>query len=273
MKISATSALVLNWTEKSIWKSNEAQKYNKSLDLNEGTEILALFSEKENFMHTQSVSNRKFFMRKCGVSFLEKNNNGQVIILAAGIAPLSIELGSLFPDSKIFDVDKYHMNDKKVKIEKLFDDEIKNINFIESDITDISNMEEMLLRSGWNSEFPTLLVMEGINYYLKTEDLKSILKYFSSKNTALACDFLLNYDLIHESNRIYGIEVFRKIKETVGLDFVNSYSPEIFLKMVTDAGFTNPQRQTMQDMQIERTGKLEPYEMPESGWISLVKCE
>lgn len=271
MKISATSALVLNWTEKNNWRSKEAKEYNESLDLDEGASILRLFSDKENYMHTQSVSNRKFFMRKCAVEFLEKNKSGQVVILAAGIAPLSIELAALFPEAKIFDVDKYLMIDKREDVEKLFKGSLQNIKFLECDITEISSMEKLLSNNGWNKAEPTLLIMEGITYYLRTEDLEKILKYFAAFNSALACDFLLNYELIHETNRIYGIEVFRKIRETVGLEFVNSYSPDEFMKLVISSDFKNPERQTMQDMQTERTGKPEPYQMPESGWITLVK--
>jgi hypothetical protein len=41
MLISATSALVLNWTANEIWKSRNAWEYFESLDLSEGNTLLA----------------------------------------------------------------------------------------------------------------------------------------------------------------------------------------------------------------------------------------
>jgi len=69
MLISATSALVLNWTANEIWKSRNAWEYFESLDLSEGNTLLARFDELECDMHTQSVTNRKFFMRNHTIEF------------------------------------------------------------------------------------------------------------------------------------------------------------------------------------------------------------
>lgn len=276
IEISATSALVLNWTNNNIWKSTEVSEYMDSIDLSEGNTILKLFSDEENYMHTQSVTNRKYFMRQSAVSFLEqckaKKINAQVIILAAGIAPLSIELASLFPHAAIFDVDKFLMQEKEIDIKKMFKDRLRNIHFVKSDITNIAELESRLLKAGWKPEEQTLLIMEGITYYLKEVDLKYILEYFFNKNTSLACDFLLNYDDIHESNRKFGLDVFGKIKESVGLDFVESYAPEYFMNLLSEIGYKDPERVQMTEVQKERTGWPEPYRNPESGWITLVKA-
>lgn len=275
IEISATSALVLNWTNNHIWKTKEAIEYMDEIDLSEGDSILKLFSDEENYMHTQSVTNRKCFMRQSAVNFLKKCKakkiSGQVIILAAGIAPLSIELASLFPHSAIFDVDKFLMQEKEMDIRKMFKDKLSNIQFVKSDITNIAELESRLLKNGWKPDEKTLLIMEGITYYLKEVDLKYILEYFCNKNTSLACDFLLNYDDIDESTRKFGLDVFGKIKESVGLDFVESYAPEYFMNMLSEIGFKNPKRVQMTDVQKERTGWPEPYRFPESGWITLVK--
>ncbi|CAN5649017.1 hypothetical protein BH10BAC5_BH10BAC5_03360 [soil metagenome] len=40
MKISATSALVLNWTDKNIWSTAKVKQYNESLDLSDGASIV-----------------------------------------------------------------------------------------------------------------------------------------------------------------------------------------------------------------------------------------
>ena len=113
-------------------------------------------------MHTQAVTNRKYFVRKHTVEFLNENGKGQAIILAAGIAPLSVEIASLFPESIVFDIDKFSMPDK----EKHLNNTCPNIKFIEADITDIEFLKRDMIKNGWNSGKLSFLIMEGITYYL-----------------------------------------------------------------------------------------------------------
>jgi O-methyltransferase involved in polyketide biosynthesis len=270
MLISATSALVLNWTSKDIWTSKNAQEYVNALDLSEGNPLLNLFDATEKFMHTQSVSNRKYFVRKHILAFLNKcqqeNEKGQVVILAAGIAPMSVEIASLVRDSIVFDVDKYLMNEK----EKFLKAVCPNIKFIECDITDIDQLNENLIHNGWNPENPSILIMEGITYYLLEKDLKHVLTFFAKNNSRMLADFVLNPDFIHPKNRKFGVAVFRKIQESVGLEFVNFYEPAHFMSLVDECGFKNAQRTTSDEIQLERTGRKDPFDLEESGWISMV---
>lgn len=272
MIISDTSALVLNWTSKDIWKSKNTREYLAGLDLSAADRLLQMFDSQENFMHTQSVSNRKFFVRKCAVEFLEQcrigHVTGQVIILAAGIAPLSVEIASLHHDSIVFDVDKYLMNDKK----RYLDNVCTNINFIECDVSNIELLEEKLVEKGWNKKQPGLVIMEGIIYYLSENDLRNVLSFFAGNNFSLACDFALKPECVNKKNRIYGVEVFRKIQESIGLEFVNFYEPGYYMSLVKECGFENPVRFTMGDIQTERTGETTPFDYDEPGWIAVVKA-
>jgi O-methyltransferase involved in polyketide biosynthesis len=267
MLISATSALVLNWTSKDIWETENAQDYFESLNLSEGNSLLNRFSELEKYMHTQSVTNRKYFVRKTIIEFLEGKEEGQVIILAAGIAPLSVEIATLFPGSVLFDVDKYSMPDKKNHLKNI----CHNIKFIEADITDIDFLKTVLIKNGWNPGKHSILVMEGITYYLLENDLKNIFRFFADNNASLVADFELKPEYINEKNRRFGVDVFRKISESVGLDFVNFYEPYYFMKLVQECGFENPEKFNMREIQIERAGKKDPFDFEDSGWIALVK--
>lgn len=271
MLISATSALVLNWTSKEIWKSKNAREYFESLDLSEGNSLLKMFSEQECYMHTQSVTNRKYFVRKYALEFLNtcqiENKKGQVIILAAGIAPLSVEIASLVPDGLVFDIDKYSMVEK----EKYLNNICPNIKFIECDITNINLLKSKLIQNGWVPENQSILIMEGIVYYLSEADLKNILFFFANNNSRLMADFVLKPEYTNEKNRVFGVEVFRKIKESVGLGFVNFYDPVYFMDLIKKLGFENAKRFTMDEIQLERTGQKFPFDFEESGWITLVK--
>jgi O-methyltransferase involved in polyketide biosynthesis len=267
MKISATSTLVLNWSDKSLWQCQKTLNYNAQLDLSEGEPLFKLFSEEESFMHKQAVSGRKFFMKKNAVEFLHKcineNQLGQVIILAAGLAPLSVEIGSLFPSSSVFDVDKFLMDDKRA----LANGNPSNIKFIECDITDIDALTENLIKCDFKMQNPSIAIMEGIIYYLTKDGFKKILQFLSKNNIAFAGDFCLKPELVNEKTQFYLTDVFRKIKQEVHLDFINFYSIDEMTNLLYEAGFKNVNVFNMQKIQEERVGDKSPFLEENSCWV------
>jgi O-methyltransferase involved in polyketide biosynthesis len=267
MKISATSTLVLNWTDHNVWESEDTLSYSNKLDLSEGEPLFKLFSDEETFMHMQAVSGRKYFMKQRITLFLEelktRGESGQVIILAAGLAPLSIEIASLFPSCRVFDVDQYLMAEKK----DLVNGNPSNIEFIECDITNVSALNENLLNHGFKSDAPTIAVMEGIIYYLPTDSFKNILSFLNNNNMVFAGDFCLKPELVSEKTRYYLTDVFRKIKAEVNLDFINFYSPEEVANLLSDAGYKNINHSNMQQIQEERVGETHPFIETNSSWV------
>lgn len=273
MKISATSALVLNWTDHTLWETPEALSYTNQLDLSEGARLFGLFSEEENFMHLQSVSGRKFFMKKRVLGFLEVQNEihkkGQVIVLAAGLAPLSVEIGSLFSSCRIFDVDKYLMDDKKI----LVNSRPPNIEFIDCDILNLNMLKEKLVSHKFDKEIPTIAVLEGIVYYLPVEDLMKIMRFLKQYDIAFVCDICLKPELVNEKTRLFLTEVFRKIKEEINLEFINFYSTEEITGMLKAAGYQKVSITNMQQIQEERTGEAFPFTEENSCWVMNIYAE
>lgn len=267
MKISATSALVLNWTDYKLWQSPKTLAYYRQLDLSEGKQLYNLFSEDENIMHTQAVSGRKYFMKKKVFSFLEdlrkQGQSGQVVILAAGLAPLSIEIASFFPTCRVFDVDQYLMDNKK----ELVKGDPANIEFIDCDITDINLLRRKLLIHNFKMDKPTIVVMEGIIYYLPKESFKIILHLLRHHDFTFAGDFCLKPELVAEKTRFYLNDVFKKIKEEIKLDFVNFYSPEEIINILKEVGYKNISVSNMQQIQEERTGTIYPFSENDSCWV------
>jgi len=271
MIIADTSALVLNWTSKDTWKTDNARNYFDALDLSAAAVLYERFDKEMHLIQFQMLSNRKFFVRKAAVEFLEQCNaeraNGQVIILAAGIDPLSIELASLFSNSTIYDVDKYSLTEK----EKYLNQACPNIKFVQCDITNIELLAMALVEKGWNSQQPSILIMEGITYYLTENELRQVLAFFSKHLSNLVCDFGLQPESVDPAKRLTGIEIVHKIKESVKLDFMNCYEPGYFTDLVQQCGFEKPVRYSMAAIQAERTGEISPFEGEEPAWVSLVK--
>ena len=269
MKISATSALVLNWTATDVWTSKAAKDYTSGLDLSEGNTLLSIFNEEEQYLHLQAVSNRKFFVRKKAIEFIvqhsQTNTTPQIIVLAAGIAPLSVDLAALHSNAKVFDVDKYLMEEKKTFLQN----SLPNIAFLSCDITDIALLKDKLEAAGWDKEQPTLVVMEGIIYYLPEASLKEIFRFFAEHNCALAGDFGLRPEDVDEYIRHVGEDLFTKIRATIGLPSTQHYEPNYFLKLLAEAGYPRAERTLLSVIQKEFRGSEAPFEGTEPCWISM----
>ena len=267
VSISATSALVLNWTDRNVWQSPLAAEYLRDLDLSEGQSLLERFSAEENLMHTQTVSCRKYFTRKTVCDFLERlqreGQNGQVVILAAGLAPLSLEIASLFPESAVFDVDLHNMREKQ----ELLGSRASNIAFCECDITDISKLDATLAAAGFRKGEPTIAVLEGILYYLTPDALGKILCYLSEIKAAVVGEFGLQPESVNEKTRVHLLSAFAKIQGEVNLDFVTFYSDDAITKLLRDAGFGSVTLHNFQPIQKERTGDDFPFTAADSSWI------
>lgn len=267
VSISATSALVLNWTDPKIWQSPMSAEYMRDLDLGEGQSLLARFSEEENFMHTQTVSCRKFFVRKTVCEFLERlqreGRSGQVVILAAGLAPLSVEIASLFPSSAVFDVDLHNMSEKR----KLLGDRLPNIKFGECDITDIGKLDAVLAVAGFRKGEPTIAVLEGILYYISPTALRNVLSYLSENQAIVVGEFGLKPELVDEETRVHLLDVFAKIQGQVQMGCASFYSDDAISGLLREAGFGSFTLSNFQPMQKERTGDEFPFTRPDSSWI------
>jgi O-methyltransferase involved in polyketide biosynthesis len=265
--ISATSALVLNWTDPKIWQSPLTAEYMRDLDLGEGQSLLARFSEKENLMHTQTVSCRKFFVKKTVCDFLERlqreGRSGQVVILAAGLAPMSVEIANLFPSSAVFDVDLHNMREKK----KLLDGRVPNVSFCECDVTDTEKLDAALAGEGFRKGEPTIAVLEGILYYLTPDALRNLSVYLSANRATVVGEFGLKPELVNEVTRVHLLNVFAKIQGQVNLDFVTFYSDESISGLLREAGFGSVTLHNFQPIQKERTGDVFPFTSSDSSWI------
>jgi len=265
--ISATSALVLNWTDPGIWQSPLAAEYMRDLDLGEGQSLLERFSSQENLMHTQTVSCRKFFVRKTVCAFLERlqreGKSGQVVILAAGLAPMSVELASLFPSSAVFDVDLHNMDEKR----KLLGDRLPNIAFGECDITDIGKLDAVLTGGGFRKEEATIVVLEGILYYISPDALRNLAAYLAKNGAAIIGEFGLKPELVNETTRVHLLNVFTKIQGQVKMDGVSFYSDDAITALLRGAGFGSVTLHNFQPIQKERTGDMFPFTSPDSSWI------
>ncbi|MFM2206985.1 MAG: hypothetical protein RL213_960 [Bacteroidota bacterium] len=269
MKISSTSALVLKWSDTSVYKSAAAVSFLSGLDFSAADEILRRMDEESNRMHTEAVSNRKRFFWKETSDFLEacaaSGKTGQVVILAAGISPLSIDLADRFPGSRVWDIDLYLMEEKAA----LVGEALPNLRFITADITDIPDWRSQLIATDFDPDRPSIFVLEGINYYISTDDLFEILHWVNGLG-AMACgDFVLPPSVVHASTRRFPKEVFDVVREVAGLDFIQFYRRPEFIRLLETAGYKDIRFTALKSVQEERTGSPDPFREAGTEWIEL----
>lgn len=267
MKISASSALVLNWTDTRLYEGPRVRRYIEALDLSEGDEMLSHFRDDQNYMHTQTVSGRKWFMMQETRKFIDdKDANGllsQVIIPGAGIAPFSAALAELYPQTRIFDIDVYNMEAKAL----LLKDEFKNIEFITADLEDVDNWISLLIKSGYDSSVPGIMVLEGITYYLAKPTLSAILRWAFENKITVVGEFGFPPDMVIPEHREYPKKVFDTIARLSNHPGISFYTREEFVQMAREAGYREVELIHMREMQLLRTGEVKPFEKDNSCWI------
>lgn len=269
MKISSTSALVLLWSDLALYEGAAARDFVANLDFSSADPIMSRIDEEARIMHTHAVSCRKRFMWKEATAFLqacsENGTVGQVVILAAGVSPLSLDLSERFPGSRLWDIDLYQMEEKSKGLTM----PLENLRFITADITDVDSWDRKLKAEAFDQRRPTLIILEGINYYIRTEQLLDILRWAHEHNAVLCGDFVLSPSLVKESTRRFPKEVFEIVKEVAGLEFIRFYSRQEFIELLEAAGYRDLRFTPLKTIQKERTGSEIPFQEPDSAWIEL----
>ena len=271
MKISSTSALVLNWTDMNLYQGEKVKSFISNLDLSEGDVLMNALDADQHYMHTRAVSARKFYMSTNATLFLEQcekdNIEGQVLIMAAGISPLSIALAERFPTAAIFDLDLYLMEEKK----EILKNEIPNVSFIKCDLENIEFWNTELIRHKFDYKKKTIAIFEGIVYYLKQETLMNMFKWCSLNNIEILGDYCIHPDQIDIHYQKYPEEVFSVIQKKLNLPPIVFYNKMEFAELLVKSGFKDFEIESLPDIHLKRTGEIKPFAIENSGWIAFWK--
>ena len=273
--ISGTSALVLLWGGKEAYKSKLAQKYLENLDLSAGEE---LYSECNKIweQYYEILRNRKYGVFNFLKSILNQSEDYQVIILAAGIAPLSLDIIEKFPNTKVFDTDIENMDVKRKLYEELHGKKITgNIHFLECDITDKEGFKKSLVQNGWDENKKSIVIAEGISYYLSEEELWNTFSLFKSKDQSnyIILESRLPHDKVAEDRKEIQEKVWDYLSKTLSLKYVTRYYDEKVKEYTDKLNGEVLMKYTMKDVEMMRHGKNEIFPEHNSGWIEIRKIQ
>jgi hypothetical protein len=262
--LSSTSALVLLWVQQGCYKSRKAQQYLRLLDLSAGQGLHERCVQVWPYYH-EVIRNRKY-----GVFHLiEDTLNGnqdicQVVIAGAGLDALGIEAIERYPDIKVFEIDKGNMGLKSSIFSNLSSSPNPNIHFVETDLCDNLYVDKVLTDHGWNRKQPTLLICEGISYYLPQHIVGRLMASLMPSRTIF--EFLkreedLTFERAMIARRIFGI-----ILNACKLPEIVRYN---YRDVQASFGMSVLERYSLMRLEQMRTGLNTFFSTEESGWIEV----
>lgn len=265
MELGSTSALVLLWTDPRIYVTNHAQEYWNKLDLSEGDEIYEICHSVWDG-YGEVIKNRKWRILSWSKEILASKDITQVVIIAAGFSPMGVELASLFPQSSVFELDKFNMDAKSNLCSS-----IENLHCITADVTDQAQCKNALIAHGWNPAKPTLVVSEGISYYIDHSDSRNIWKLFAQPDSRCIFEYLVPQENIAENRRYIPEGVFNAILDYCGVKTPiarwtkGSLEKECAIRIL--------KHNFLSDMELERTGKSDYFPKTDDGWIEIAMLD
>ncbi len=263
-ELSATSALVLLWAEQDCYKSDAAREYLSSLDLHPGE---VLFDECNNICdyYNEVIINRKFGVMKLIRNSIDEHPDiNQVIIAGAGLDALGIELQQTFRNSKIFELDNSNTDTKRELISELDKEILQNISLVNVDLQNTKEVYANLVGSGWDPTLSTILVLEGISYYLPAETIKNLIETLNPYRTIF--EFLKSGEDIDPKITEIADKVFGLISYSCGSGEIVRYSKDIIESEFNTNVLSSL---NMQQLELVRTGKNKYFPNAASGWIEV----
>jgi hypothetical protein len=265
MELGPTSALVLLWSGSELYVTDRAREYWSELDLSEGNEIYRICNSVWEG-YGEVIKNRKWRILSWSKEILANSDITQVVIIAAGFAPMGIELASLFPRSTVFELDKYNMEAKGELCST-----IENLHCMTADVTDQAQCRSALVARGWNPAKPTLLICEGISYYIDHSDSRSIWELFAHPESRCIFEYLVPQEHITENRRYIPEGVFNEILVYCGVTSpIARWSKELLER---ESGIKILKHNALSDMELERTGKTDYFPKAADGWIEIAMLD
>lgn len=272
MKLHSTAALVMIWA-KSIYRKYPMVEFFKHLDLSDGQILFTLCNAVCDW-YGEVIINRKHFIHHVISDMLESENSPyQIVILAAGMSPLSQNL--LVKNSQkiinIFEIDESGMEEKRRIYDKIFPKYAGKIKCIPASINE-KRMMDILAEAGYRKELQTIILAEGISYYITKRRLTEIIKRFAtgSKRNRFVLEYLVPRDNISVKNRKISDRIFNIIKKECGLAKIFRYTQSELERIFIQCGGDLLQYETMKGMEFLRTQSNLYFKSQDEGWIEFI---
>jgi O-methyltransferase involved in polyketide biosynthesis len=267
LRLAPTAALVMRWAMP-LYEKSTAQSYVRQLDLSSGDE---LYSECNAICpwYGEVIQNRKYFIKEIIERQLDIRNRSQLVVLAAGQSPLAMELTLERPSqiSRAFEVDISGMEEKA----RLYAETLPRVQgkllCLEGDITS-EGLLPFLEMDGYARDTSSIILLEGISYYLPELMLQEIISRFGSggKNIIII-EYLLPCGKVEPSRRQVPREIFSLVRRSADLKEISCYTMEGLGKIFREAGGKLTESWSMKEMELARCKRNRYFLRDDLGWI------
>jgi Leucine carboxyl methyltransferase len=275
IKLNDTAALVMSWAAP-LYTEGEVGAFFNELDLSRGHTLRTLCDGVCPW-YGEVILNRKYFIRHLIERELGSSTKPyQVVIAAAGISPLALELLINQPErvaraiEVAIEVDTVGMEEKRALYGLITPDLTDQVSCITLDITSQGFSCEMLRdEAAYNAEIPTIVLFEGISYYIAEEHLRRAMAVFQSdqRRNRIVLEYMFPCELVKEERR----PIPRGIMETIGtyaeLQHIQCYSPSHVEQLFESARGEVIAHYDLFDMEHVRTGGRTWFAERDDGWI------
>ena len=264
-QIADTSALVLLWCGAEIYDSSAVQRYAQMLDLSRGEELFAICND--IWPHYESVIRfRKICIQKEAKSILSQGDIRQVIIPGAGFSMLGVELVDLFPNIKVYELDAYQMQEKQAIVNNVFASTDRELCCMTVDVRETEECCKSLAAAGWDSHEPSLMIIEGLTYYLTKESVRRQWQHLPEKSKIIV-EYLVPYEQVNGNRRAIPKLVFDAIMNYCSGDLEVSHWSEDELKR--EVGVQLDFCHSLSDIESWMAGERRFFTERHEGWIEI----
>ncbi len=268
-KLSDTSSLVLLYSQGEIHTSKNSKAYLKLLDMNPGKTLL---SECNKIWphYGEVIKNRKKCILDLALNEIKEKKISQVIIFGAGMDALSIELMSKVHNLVIYELDATNMSLKANLIKKSNSIFSNNIHCLKCDLRYPDKVLNSLKKQGWDSSVLSLLVFEGISYYLSKDNLFDLIGLFDIKNSQniIILEYLLDSNSISKKRCTIPDGIFCIINKLCPSP-ITRYSENKIRQYFDDVNVDVLENYTLKDMEKNRRNDTLYFKTVNSGWINI----
>jgi O-methyltransferase involved in polyketide biosynthesis len=171
----------------------------------------------------------------------------------------------------VIEVDVVGMEEKQRLYERAAPAHAEKIRCVPADLADRSGTAGAIAGAGYDPDLPTLVVVEGVSYYISPAVLSGIVSLFASpdrKNRTIV-EYMLPCRLVGDERRRIPREIWRIINRDCNPGKTVTYSPDEMEQALTRAGCDRVVQHSMHGIERARTGANRYFPAVPDGWIRI----
>ena len=145
------------------------------------------------------------------------------------------------------------------------------IEFIDMDLHKTGEVARQLISHGWSKEEPSVMVFEGISYYVGPDTLWGLISLLGNgASNYVILEYIVPPNMVESTRSHIATNVFDIIVKNVSNPMdIYRFGYDTVVSQITSMGGSMKSRHTMQSMELKRTGTNQHFPTERSGWIEV----